>query len=342
MDKPHITSIVGTRPNFIKLAALSPEIRNVADETIIHTGQHYEYNLARAFFDEMHIPKPDYSLGVGSAPHNKQIGEMLIGLDHILSGNHPDAVVVFGDTNSSLAGALASAKLRIPVIHIEAGCRSWDRSMPEETNRVIIDHISDMLFCSTMWCADNLERENVPGKIFSCGDVMVDLMDIKTEKAIDNYYLLTIHREENDNFDKLKEIFKGLDGIKEDIIFPCHPRIRKHIKELNLPKNIKVYDPIGYFEMRELEEGATKIITDSGGMQKEAYLLGVPCITLRKTTEWIETLKGDWNILTGGEAKFIKSALEGKPSATDYFPYTFGKPGVCGRIAKKIVENLHG
>lgn len=341
MDNPHITTIVGTRPNFVKLAALSPEIRKVADETIINTGQHHDYNLSKLFFENMKIPAPDFHLNVPPDSPCKQIGEMMVRLDPVLRLTHPDAVIVFGDTNSSLAGALAAVKMKIPIIHIEAGCRSYDRTMPEETNRVLIDRISDMLFCSTVWCAENAEQERVLGAIFPCGDVMVDLMEIKTGTAVGGYYLLTIHREENDNLDKLKEIFGGLDGIKEDIVFPCHPRIRKHIKELRLPGNIKVHDPIGYFEMRELEKGAIKIITDSGGVQKEAYLLKKPCITLRQNTEWMETLSGDWNIITKGKADKIRQALITKPNPDLYYPEAFGKPGVCARIAQKIKENLN-
>lgn len=350
MDKPHITTIVGTRPNFVKLAALSPEIRKVADETIINTGQHHDYNLSKLFFEDMNIPAPDFHLNVPPDSPCQQLGEMITRLDPVLKNNHPDAVIVFGDTNSSLAGALAAVKMKIPVIHIEAGCRSGEWTMPEETNRIMIDHISRWFFCPTKNSARNLELEGIWGtEIFSftCGDVMVDLIQQRPKKKFTDtpagtYYLLTIHREENDNLEKLKEIFKGFDGIKEDIIFPCHPRIRKHIEDLNLRTNIIVEDPVGYWEMRELEIGAKKIITDSGGVQKEAYLLGVPCVTLRKSTEWRETLTGSWNILTSGKSGAIQRALTLIPRDLDYCPGYFGKPGVCERISKKIAECLNG
>jgi len=346
MDKFNIVSIVGARPNFIKLAALSPELRNVANEVIIHTGQHHDYELSKIFFDEMGIPEPNTHLNIVASTHGAQTGRMLMELESSLSiKNNVDAVIVFGDTNSTLAGALAAAKLHIPVIHIESGVRSYDKRMPEEINRVIVDHISDMLFCPTWNAASNLAIEGIsPERVFLCGDVMVDLMAIQSTKRLTykNYYLLTIHREDNDNLKKIKEIFKGLSVLQNDIVFPCHPRMKKYIKALKLPANIHVIDPVGYFEMRALEEGAIKIFTDSGGVQKEAYLLKVPCITLRDTTEWIETLHGGWNILTSGNSKNIHNAILQTPKQLEYYPDSFGNIGVCKRIADKIVEELHG
>lgn len=349
MDKPHIVSIVGARPNFVKLAALSPELRKVAKETIVHTGQHHDYELSKIFFDQMGIPEPDSHLGIVANSHGVQTGKMLMATETVLDLKHPDAVIVFGDTNSTLAGALAAAKLHIPVIHIEAGVRSYDKRMPEEINRVMVDHISDMLFCPTYNAAHNAISENISASnIFECGDVMVDLLTREPIKPLyfdypSEYYLLTIHREENDNLQRLKEIFKGLSRIAPDtIIFPCHPRIKKYITALKLSKNIKVIDPVGYFEMRYLERNSLGIITDSGGVQKEAYLLGIQCITLRNNTEWIETLGGDWNILTNGMSGQIRKALGIIRDKDKYHPEVFGEPGVCERIAKNIVEELHG
>jgi UDP-N-acetylglucosamine 2-epimerase len=348
MSKPHIVSIVGARPNFVKLAALSPELRKVARETIIHTGQHYDYDLSKIFFDQMGIPEPDSHLGIIANTHGKQTGEMLIAIETALDLKHPDAVIVFGDTNSTLAGALAAAKLHIPVIHIEAGVRSYDKRMPEELNRIMVDHISDMLFCPTCNSAHNAGFEGIGiGHIFECGDVMVDLLTKEPLKPLHfedrgKYYLLTIHREENDNLQRLKEIFKGFSKITDTIIFPCHPRIRKYLIALKLSKNIKVIDPVGYFEMRHLEKNALKIITDSGGVQKEAYLLKVPCITLRQNTEWTETLDGNWNILTNGISEKIKESLGENQNEKFYKPEVFGSPGVCERISKNIVEELNG
>jgi len=349
VGKPHIVSIVGARPNFVKLAALSPELRKVAKESIIHTGQHHDYELSKIFFDQMGIPEPDSHLGIVADTHGTQTGKMLIGIEALLSLKRPDAVIVFGDTNSTLAGALAAAKLHIPVIHIEAGVRSYDKRMPEELNRVMVDHISDMLFTPTCNAAHNAIFEGIGvGNIFECGDVMVDLLTKEPIKPLyfdypSEYYLLTIHREENDNLQKLKEIFKGLSRIHPDtIIFPCHPRIRKYITALKLSKNIKVIDPVGYFEMRYLERNALGIITDSGGVQKEAYLLGVHCITLRGNTEWIETLGGNWNVLTNGTSDQIRKALGVIVDKDKHHPELFGKPGVCERISNSIVEELNG
>ena len=349
MDKPHIVSIVGARPNFVKLAALSPELRKVAKETIIHTGQHYDYNLSKIFFEQMGIFEPDSHLEIIADTHGKQTGQMLIAIETALEFKHPDAVIVFGDTNSTLAGAIAAVKLHIPVIHIEAGVRSYDKKMPEEINRIMVDHISTMLFTPTCNAAHTLIFEGIAANnIFECGDVMVDLLSREPLRPLcfenyGDYYLLTIHREENDNLNKLKEIFKGFSKITSDtIIFPCHPRIRKYITALKLSKNIKVIDPVGYFEMRYLERNALKIITDSGGVQKEAYLLKIPCITLRKNTEWVETLDGNWNILTNGTSGEIRKALVTIQNQDAYYPEIFGKPGVCGRISKSIMEELNG
>lgn len=349
MTKPHIVSIVGARPNFVKLAVLSPELRKVAKETIIHTGQHYDYELSKIFFDQMGIPNPDFHLNIVATSHGAQTGQMLIAIETTLNLECPDAVVVFGDTNSTLAGALAAAKLHIPVIHIESGVRSFDKRMPEELNRIMVDHIAHMLFCPTSNSAHNVMSEGIAADlIFECGDVMVDLLMKEPSKILNfknygEYYLLTIHREENDNLFKLKEIFKGLSRISPDtIIFPCHPRIRKYITSLKLSKNIKIIDPVGYFEMRYLERNSLGIITDSGGIQKEAYFLKIPCITLRENTEWVETLDGNWNILTNGESDKIRKALGMIQDKEVYHPELFGKPGVCKKISNKIVEVLHG
>lgn len=349
VKKPKIISIVGARPNFIKLAALSPELRKVAHESIIHTGQHYDYDLSKIFFDEMKIPEPDSHLDIVASTHGIQTGKMLQAIETTLDLKKPDAVVVFGDTNSTLAGALAAAKMHIPVAHIEAGVRSYDKRMPEELNRIMVDHISDMLFAPTSNAAHNLMSEGIPAsRIFECGDVMVDLLNMEPNalpnyKDYGEYYLLTIHREENDNLSRLKEIFKGLSRINPDtIVFPCHPRIKKYITALKLPKNIHVIDPVGYFYMRYLERNSLGIITDSGGVQKEAYLFGVPCITLRGNTEWVETLDGNWNVLTNGISDHIRKALGMIQNKELYHPEVFGKEGVCEKISNNIVEALHG
>jgi UDP-GlcNAc3NAcA epimerase len=348
MSKLHLCSIVGARPNFVKLAALSPELRKVSDETIIHTGQHYDYEMSKSFFDEMGIPEPKWHLNVGSKSHGNQTGDMLCLIEDTLESDRPDAVLVYGDTNSTLAGALAASKMHIPVIHIEAGCRSFDRGMPEEINRVVIDHISDMLFCSTINGYYNLAREGVPAtKCHVCGDVMVDLMgmDRNIGVAVDlsDYNLLTIHREENSTPKRLISIINGLSLTDDSFIFPCHPRIRKQIDELKLDEGrFAVVDPVNYWGMRLLEKNTNRIVTDSGGVQKEAYLLKKPCITLRDNTEWAETLGGGWNVLVGTNPDKITKAFSQEPIESKYNPTAFGSPGVCKTIANVIKEELHG
>lgn len=352
MDKLTLCSIVGARPNFIKLAALSPEIRKVANEMILHTGQHYDYEMSKGFFDELNIPAPDFHTGVRAATHGEMTGRMLCKIERILQKNTPDAVIVYGDTNSTLAGALAAAKMHIPVVHIESGARSFDKRMPEEINRILVDHMSSLLFCATLTGFYNLSREGLPAtQIYSRGDVLIDLMRDPRPVCLDDmevmtegdYYLLTIHREENTNISTLKQMFKGLlKACDGPFIFPCHPRTWKFLSDLDLDRKVKVIQPVGYFKMRELERNATRVITDSGGVQKEAYMLKVPCITLRNSTEWIETLDGNWNILTGSDPKKISDAFSVTPDPKHYHSMAFGTPGVCRTIARIIKEEIHG
>ena len=348
MDRLHICSIVGARPNFVKLAALSPEIRKVAHETIIHTGQHYDYSMSQAFFNELNIPEPDIHLDVGSYTHGEQTGRMLCRIERELFSCNPDAVIVYGDTNSTLAGALAAAKLHIPVIHIEAGARSFNKRMPEEVNRILIDQVSSLLFCSTLTGYHNLARENVPAtKIFARGDVIVDLLQREAgefsnsfaEPISNSFNLLTVHREENTDAKSLVRIFDGLLASDEEFIFPCHPRLKNLVPDLG--EKFTILPPVGYWEMRYLESHAKRVVTDSGGVQKEAYLLGTPCITLREQTEWVETLDGGWNILTGTDPERIQAAFKSaKPSQAGYHSKAFGLPGVCRVIARIITEEI--
>jgi UDP-N-acetylglucosamine 2-epimerase len=287
----------------------------------VHTGQHYDHGMSQIFFDELDISEPDLNLGVGSGSHGWQTGQMLVRIEEVLLEEKPDFVVVYGDTNSTLAGALAAVKLRIPVAHVEAGLRSFNRKMPEEHNRIVADHCSDLLFCPTQTALDNLAREGVTNGVHLVGDTMYDavlqfssiarkhstiLEDLDLEPK--TYLLTTIHRPYNTDIqDNLFNIFQAFAEIGEPIIFPVHPRTRKKIAELskkiNLEKvlrNTKMIEPVGYLDMLVLEENARLILTDSGGMQKEAYFFGVPCITLRPETEWLETVETGWNVLAGG------------------------------------------
>jgi len=317
-----ITTIVGARPNFIKLAPVSRAIRKKAEEVIIHTGQHYDYEMDKIFFEELGIPEPDYHLGIGSASHGRQTGEMLKGIEEILLEDRPDAVVVFGDTNSTLAGALAASKIHIPVAHIEAGVRSFNKRIPEELNRILVDHCSDLLCCPTQTAVENLKNEGIIRGVHYTGDVMVDILNECIKIAERNsrileeldlksksYHLATIHRAENtDDTGRLKSIMMALCEI-DNVVFPCHPRTEKVLRKIglfgDLKRYIRIIKPVGYFSMLLLEKNARKILTDSGGMQKEAYLLKVPCVTIYETTPWVETVEDGWNIIAGAKSQTI-------------------------------------
>lgn len=343
-----IVSIIGARPQFIKYAPLSKELRKLHRDVLIHTGQHYDYNMNKVFFDELGIPQPDYNLGVGSGTHGYQTGEMLKGIEEVLIKEKPDLVMVYGDTNSTIAGALSAAKLHIKVAHVEAGLRSFDRSMPEELNRVLTDHCSDYLFCPTQTAVNNLKREGITRGIYLTGDVMVDVLTQNREIAgksriLDDlgleskqYLLVTIHRASNtDNRHNLVNIVDALCEINETIIFPVHPRTEKLLKEYGLydrlNEKVKLTQPLGYFELLKLLSQAKKVLTDSGGIQKEAYILKVPCITLRENTEWVETVEDGWNVLAGTDKKkIVELARDFKPAPAQ--SGIFGG-GACAKIA---------
>ncbi|MFC2007797.1 non-hydrolyzing UDP-N-acetylglucosamine 2-epimerase [Chloroflexota bacterium] len=326
-----IVSVIGARPQFIKCSVLSREIRKKHQEIIIHTGQHYDYEMDKLFFDELQIPEPDYNLEVGSGTHGYQTGEMLKKLEQVLIQEKPNLVLVYGDTNSTLAGALAAAKLQIRLGHVEAGLRSFDKSMPEEINRVLTDHCSDLLFCPTQTAAKNLKNEHISCGIYITGDVMADALLYAREVAersgileelglrSKEYLVATIHRQGNvDNQRNLSAIVDTLCRIDETVVFPVHPRTEKSLKQFKLYRKlkgkVKVLKPLGYVEFIKLLSNSKRVITDSGGIQKEAYILKVPCITVRETTEWVETVKNGWNVLTGVDIERItKMAREFQP-----------------------------
>jgi len=324
-----ILTVVGARPQFIKLAPLSKILReNGISEIIVHTGQHYDENMNDLFFKELEIPEPDYNLGIGSGNHGEQTGRMLIEIEKIMLKEKPDLVIVYGDTNSTLAGALAASKLHIKLAHVEAGLRSFNKRMPEEINRVLTDHVSDILFCPTQTAVENLKNEGIIIGVYLVGDVMFDALlhfskisDMKSNVLErlnikpKEYYLATIHRAENtDNYERLKNILTAFSKMDEMVVFPIHPRTRKMINYYGLDDlirkdNIKVIDPVGYLDMLKLERNAKAILTDSGGVQKEAFWLKVPCITLRDETEWIETVNLGWNRLVGSNVEKILEAV---------------------------------
>ena len=345
-----IASIVGARPNFVKLAPLSRELRWDFEEIIVHTGQHYDYELNKIFFDELGIPAPNYHLEVGSGTHGFQTGEMIKRIEEVLREEEPDLVLDFGDTNTTLAGALAAVKLHIRIGHVEAGLRSYDKKMPEEINRVLVDHCSDLLFCPTETAIENLKKEGLSEGVYLTGDVMVDSLNycinIAENKSTilddldlkpNDYYLATVHRAENtDCPEKLKNIVDAFCEIR-NVVFPCHPRTENCLKQLGLWDRlndyVKIIHSVGYFDMLVLEKNAKKILTDSGGVQKEAYILGVPGIILRKNTEWVETVEDGWNVLTGAKRDDILKAIrefEPKSGRRD----VFGK----GDASKKITH----
>jgi UDP-N-acetylglucosamine 2-epimerase (non-hydrolysing) len=349
-----IVTIVGARPQFIKCAPVSRALREEHEEILVHTGQHYDANMSDVFFTELSIPAPDYNLGIGSGPQGEQTGRMLAEIEIVLEKERPDMVLVYGDTNSTLAGALAAAKLHIPVAHVEAGLRSFDRSMPEEINRIVTDHVSDLLFCPTQTAVDNLAAEGVTKGVHLTGDVMVDALLYNTDIAeksstiLDNlgldegqYYVATVHRASNtDSEENLRNIVGAFGEIGGQVIFPAHPRTVKYLKEYglfdDLPENICLTEPLPYLDMLHLMRHAKMILTDSGGVQKEAYILKVPCVTLRENTEWVETLEGGWNVLVGADFKKIVDAVRAAPAERTEPPSVFGKGDAAVVIVNEI------
>lgn len=359
-----IVTIIGARPQFIKAAMVSRVLNGKFDEVIVHTGQHYDKNMSDIFFEQLNIPKPKYNLGVGSGSHGKQTGEMLIKIEEVLLEEKPDYVMVYGDTNSTLAGALAASKLLIPVIHIEAGLRSFNRAMPEEQNRVLTDHISSVLICPTQTAVDNLKKEGITENVYLTGDVMcdsvihysnlaekkinlsnIDLVPLYEKKEVNEWYLATIHRQENTMDDKnltnILEVFEKLDKM---VIFPVHPRIKKmvdELKEKNKYNNIYFIEPVDYLTMLYLTKNACKVVTDSGGLQKECYILNTPCITIRDQTEWIETLKNGYNILSKPDVHELYGKIMDAKIVDSNKIHYYGDGHAANEINKIIVNNLN-
>ncbi len=358
-----LVTVVGARPQFIKAAAVSRVLRATAGvgEVLVHTGQHYDDSMSAVFFDELEIPSPDYHLGVGSGSHGFQTGRMLEAVEQVLLQEKPDWVLVYGDTNSTLAGALAAVKLHIPVAHVEAGLRSFNRRMPEEINRVLTDHASEILFAPTEAAVENLRREDIPAsRIKLVGDVMYDAALFYVAKAEkesrileelrlvrQRYILATVHRAENtDDSDRLRAIFGGLIQVAADIpvVLPVHPRTRHALERENLLRGASRYfhliDPVGYLDMVMLEKHARLIATDSGGVQKEAFFYRVPCVTLRDETEWVELVDLGWNrVVPPQDERDVAEALHSwlnHPGGRDADPY--GR----GDAAEKIAECLVG
>lgn len=359
-----VVTIVGARPQFVKAAVLSRKIKeakwkNKFKETIIHTGQHYDINMSKVFFDEMKIPNPNYNIKVGSRNHGEMTGYMIIEIEKLLIKLKPNFVIVYGDTNTTLAGAISTSKLEIPLVHIEAGLRSHNKKMPEEQNRILTDHLSDILFCPSENACANLKKEGITNGVYNVGDIMHDAFKkysnlIKNDKKkrftdilkkykikhISNkeFYLLTIHRAENtDNKEIIYKIADAINSIEQNAIFPIHPRTLKILKKyrIKLSSKINMIEPISYLEMLVILDYCKFVITDSGGMQKEAYYSDKPCLTIRNETEWVETLKYGWNYLAGSDKKMIietASKIQIPKKKVNYY----GK----GNTSDKILSHL--
>ena len=358
-----IITIIGARPQFIKAAMVSKALDKEIEEIIVHTGQHYDKNMSDIFFEQLEIPKPKYNLGIGSGSHGAQTGEMLIKIEEVLLKEKPEYVMVYGDTNSTLAGALAASKLLIPVIHVEAGLRSYNRAMPEEQNRVLTDHISSVLICPTQTALDNLKKEGITENVYLTGDVMcdsvihysnlaekkinlsnIDLVPLYEKKEVTEWYLATIHRQENTMDDKnltnILEVFEKLDKM---VIFPVHPRIKAMVNKLNQEnqyKNIYFVEPVDYLTMLYLTKNACKVVTDSGGLQKECYILDTPCITIRDQTEWIETLKNGYNILAKPEKHELYEKIMNAKIVDSNKVHYYGDGHAANEINEIILKHI--
>ena len=336
-----IVSIIGARPQFIKAAVLTKIIEKEigVNEVLVHTGQHYDENMSKIFFDELEIPRPHYNLEVGSGSHAYQTGMMLQKIEKVLLSEKPDWIIVYGDTNSTIAGALAASKLHIKIAHVEAGLRSFNKLMPEEINRITTDRISDLLFAPSLNALHLLKNEGLERNAVFTGDVMFDsilfyqklagkkhkLSDVTDEE---NFYLATVHRQENtDDKTRLQSIFDAFSELDLPVVLPLHPRTLSKLSEITFNDNVKIIEPVSYLEMILLLKNSKKVLTDSGGLQKEAYFLKKPCITLRNETEWIETIEGNWNFITGTNKELILEKVKVNQFAQQKNYYGDGKAG---------------
>jgi len=354
-----ILTVIGARPQFVKAAALSREFakHNNVEEVLVHTGQHFDANMSEIFFDEMNIPKPKYNLDINSVGHGAMTGRMLEGIEEILIKEKPDLLLVYGDTNSTIAGALAAKKLHIKVAHVEAGLRSFNMQMPEEVNRILTDRISDYLLCPTQTAIDNLMLEgydNIDTQIIKTGDVMQDAAEFYAQKSeskstviaennLDNYVLTTLHRAENtDDKKRLTDIVEALNEIHNSIcpvVLPLHPRTKAKLEHFNLKLNVILINPVGYFDMIELIKNSKLVMTDSGGLQKEAFFFGKNCVTMRDQTEWVELIKANVNVLVGANKndvlKQVKLMLNQK---SNFSVDLYGNGKACENIMKVLLS----
>ena len=349
-----ILTVIGNRPQFVKAAAVSGRLRSQHDEVLVHTGQHHDDELSRIFFEELDVPAPEHQLDVHGGSNSSQTARMLAALAPLMDDVSPDVVLVYGDTNSTLAGGLAGAQGGVPVAHVEAGMRSFDRAMPEELNRVLTDHLSALLLCASPTAVENLRAEGVRGAVELVGDVMVDVARLVQPRARERtaaleaagvrsgeFVLATVHRAGNvDDPARLEALVALLEGVGEPVALPLHPRTRARLEAAGLLARVeaiagmRVLAPLGYLDFTALLCHARAVLTDSGGVQKEAYLAGVPCVTLREVTEWVETVEAGWNVLVGLDAAAARGALERTPPAAR--PDLYGD----GRAGERVVSSL--
>jgi UDP-GlcNAc3NAcA epimerase len=347
-----VLTVIGNRPQFVKAAAVSHRLRAIADEVLVHTGQHYDDDLSRVFFDELQLPRPEHHLDLGGGTNTSQTARMLAALEPLVEARRPDVLLVYGDTNSTLAGAVVGAQAGVPVAHVEAGMRSYDRSMPEELNRVLSDHAAAMLLCSSDRSAETLRDEQVVGEVVVVGDVMVDVAQLLAPRARERtaalqacgvepggYLLATAHRAGNvDDPARLERLVELLLAVPGPLVLPLHPRTRARLEAAGLLERlaggVKLAPPLGYLDFTALLLHACAVLTDSGGVQKEAYLAGVPCVTLRPTTEWTETVDAGWNTLVDLDADAATAALE-RPLPAER-PPLYGD----GRAGERVVEAI--
>lgn len=350
-----IVTIIGARPQFVKASVVSKALRAAGtQEILVNTGQHYDDNMAKIFFEEMAIPKPDYNLGVGSGTHAAQTSASLVGIEKVILAEKPDYLLVYGDTNATLAGALAASKLHVKLIHVEAGLRSYNKDMPEEINRRVTDVLSDVLFVPTKLAASNLEKEGIVRGVHIVGDVMVDALFQYTRIAESNsdvlnrlgliekdFLLMTIHRPSNaDHNERLAAILEQVANTNLPAIFPVHPRSRDRVQALigNTPGQIRLIDPVGYLDMMLLEKYAKMVVTDSGGVQKEAYLHKTPCLTVRAETEWVETVNDGWNYLVGDDLPRISALINHYPEPVSWSLH-YGDGQTAQRITSFLLDS---
>ena len=352
-----VCSVVGARPQFVKAFPVSRRLRDDHEEVLIHTGQHYDEELSGVFFDELDIPEPEYNLGVGSGGHAAQTAEMMRLLDEVIEAESPDAVLVYGDTNSTLAAALVAAKREPALAHVEAGLRSGKWSMPEEVNRVLTDHCSDLLLTPGENAAETLRGDSVRGEVVVTGDVMYDAVLAVRDRALDEstplplpdlrpdeYVLATVHRAANtDDPERLAGVLDGLAGIDSPVVLPLHPRTEAALDEHGLydraAAELRLVDPVGYVEFLRLLSDASRVATDSGGVQKEAFYLDTPCVTLRDETEWVETVDSGWNVLVGSDPDRIARALTDR-SALPPKPELYGGGDAAARTVAALEATL--